>query len=175
MAEKVVNIRPVAEDDLEAVEHILTAGIVESETKEPIPEEVAEVLNRITQATRGELSIEDGYLVAEIGGEVLGIMGFREPTEVMRGVSKSERPLEVINAFVHPEARGQLLGEQLLHGVEEHAATTDHDALIVNSGPRYAKAHPFYNKHFGDSTTTIEDLYGPGLHAPVWERPVPKK
>lgn len=175
MAEKLTKIRPVAEDDLASVEHILTSGIVDSETKQPITDEIADVLERIKQATRGELSEKDGYLVAEIGGEVLAVMGFRDPSETMRQVSRSDNPLEVVNAFVHPSARGQGLGEQMLDAVQKQAEVAGHDSLIVNSGPRYADAHPFYTKHFGAPIDTLEDHYGPGLHAPVWERPVTKQ
>jgi GNAT superfamily N-acetyltransferase len=98
-------------------------------------------------------------------------MGLKLPDETMRGFARTNRPIEVINAFVYPPYRGTGVGTLLLRHVEDAARQNGFTEIVVNSGPRYRETGwPFWIKRYGSAIGKADDYYGPGIHAPVWRK-----
>lgn len=112
------------------------------------------------------------YMVAEtLDGKVTGVMGLAPIGKGLRQYGETERPVEVVNAFVTDSERGRGAGRALLSRLEELAAQQGFTELVVTSGPRYKeKGWPFWTKVFGPAIAIVKDAFGPGNDAPVWRK-----
>ena len=120
--------------------------------------------------------IEDSgyrYLVAVTeDGEIIGVVGMRPPSpEVLQFVS-TDRPVEMINAYVdtgHRKGRG--VGTALVRELERLARECGYGEMILNSGPRYRNSGwEFFDRLGYERRGLARDLYGEGDHAPVWSK-----
>lgn len=164
-----IQIRHLSIDDIENLIPILECWVKNPETDEVITEEVADIKNKMINAVNGTSS-ERQYFVAEgESGEPVGVMGLAFPSERMKDLATTERPIEIINAFVSDEVRGKGVGGQLLENVLAVSKFIGATEVMVNSGPRYKEsAWKFYDSKFGERAHTLKNEYGPGLDAPVW-------
>ena len=154
--------------DSEAIRPILEAWIQDSETGEPIHEEISGVIDALEESIEGEGGKR--YFVArDIGGRVLGIVGYAQPSSIMQEFTNTDNPVELINAYVDPESRGMGVGTKLVDALEDDALRAGYTEVILNSGPRYRDSgHGFYQRRYGEPSAVAKDLYRPDLDAPVW-------
>lgn len=142
---------------------------VKSPSGETIEDEITEIKEALERSV-GE-NPDRSYIVAELGGEVVGVMGLTVPNELMRQHAQTDNPVEIVNAFVRRDLRGAGVGGKLLDNVFEQARIGSFDEVIVNSGPRYKDtAWSFYDKKFGTPRAILKDYYGAGRDAPFWSK-----
>jgi ribosomal protein S18 acetylase RimI-like enzyme len=164
-------VRPLKDEDLEAIRPILETWVRDSGTGQILPEEVEEDLEFMRKSVRSENP--RSYLVAEdTDGTAIGIVGFMPPSDRMKEFAITPNPAELINAYVAKESRaGRGVGSALVRGLEMTAKTKGHTEIVLNSGPRYQKtAWGFYDQLPGFQRVGIaEKLYG-DRNAPVWRK-----
>ncbi|MCA9331424.1 GNAT family N-acetyltransferase [Candidatus Saccharibacteria bacterium] len=169
--EPYVAVRHLIADDIDSLSSIMEQWVRNPETGEVIDEEIGSIKQLMVDSLLGG-NIDRQYLVAEdASGEPIGVMGMAYPSDDMLTFTSTERPIEIVNAFVDGDSRGMGVGSQLLDSVFAIAKGLGATEVIVNSGPRYKEsAWDFYDKKFGGRITILKDKYGPGLDAPVWEK-----
>jgi GNAT superfamily N-acetyltransferase len=165
-----VRVRQPIPEDIYTLREVLALSVVDKETNQPIQDEIDEILTHVADSMDGDSIEERRYLVAELAdGSVLGMMGVTRPDVEMLGYAN--RPgecIELINAFVHPEARGTGAGKKLVEGLKAQAKAQGATEVVVNSGPRYKETGwGFWQKLFGEPMV-LKDRYGAGLDAMVW-------
>jgi ribosomal protein S18 acetylase RimI-like enzyme len=135
-----------------------------------IRKEVEGNLANIQKSINGEIAAK--FLVAEsTTGEVIGTIGFTPPDERLLSFANTERPIELINAYVSKEHRaGKGVGTALVKQVEEESLALGYTEVILNSGPRYKDTGwGFYDK-IGYSKAGIARRYYGFYDAPVWRK-----
>ena len=164
-------VRPLRNEDLDAIRPILETWVRDSETRQILPEEVEEDLEFMRKSVRNENP--RSYLVAgDIGGTVIGVVGFMPPSDRMRSFTITANPTELVNAYVAKESRaGKGVGTALVKAIEETAKAKGHTEIVLNSGPRYQQtAWGFYDQLPGFKRVGVaEKLYG-DRNAPVWRK-----
>ncbi|HLC91544.1 MAG TPA: GNAT family N-acetyltransferase [Candidatus Saccharimonadales bacterium] len=162
------HIRAARIEDLPALQPILERWIFDRETGNPLPDEVADVMQGIRFSIEGTL--DRTYVVAEDAeGRVVGMMGLVPPSAEMLKFTTSSNPAELINADVADDQRGKGVGKALVNHLEDVAVSKSYDGIVVNSGPRYRETGwPFWTRIYGEPVGTAKDLYGPGGDAMVW-------
>lgn len=164
-------IRPLNEMDLPYLKPVLDPWIrFPVKTGPLLTEELKETLEEIRKSARGEN--DKKYLVAESDGKVVGIMGYQPLREEMASFTTTDKPIEVINAYVHFEHReGKGVGSALLGALEKRFKHEGYKEYLLNSGPRYRDTGwPFWTKQIGESTGELPNFYGPTFHAKVWQK-----
>ena len=161
-------IRPATLDDLAALQPILEVWLRDRNTDELLPQEVHDTLDAVRTTAEGRT--DRTYLVAELGGQVVGMMGFKKPDRVMQTFARRKPTVEFINAYVDPNIRRKGIGQLLLLGLEETARQQGYAEVIVNSGPRYQHkgGWDFWTRHYGQPAYIAREYYGRGGDAPVW-------
>lgn len=164
------SVRNLTEGDLASLRPILEDAVRDSDTKELLAREVEDFLGHMLASSRGEGSRR--YVVAEtLGGQVAGVMGLVPPSEELRAYAETERPIEVVNAYVAETQGRRGVGRALLGSLEVMARQQGFTELIVNSGPRYEeKGWKFWTKLFGEPVAEIKNAYGEGRDAKVWRK-----
>lgn len=164
-------VRPLQAADLPSVERILQIWVRDSPSSPPLTAEIAGHLARMSTSL-----IEDSgyrYLVAVTEDEeIIGVVGMRPPSpEVLRFVA-TERPVEMINAYVDTRHRkGRGVGTALVRELERLARECGHAEMVLNSGPRYRiSGWEFFDKLGYERRGLARNLYGEGDHAPVWSK-----
>lgn len=161
-------IRPLAQADLVQVRPILETYLRDRNTGALNTEEVQEDLDLMRQSCEG--GNDRVYLVADDGKQVIGVIGMRTPSEAMQAFTSTERPVELVNAYVAERHQG--VGSALVERLEEEALIRYHTEIVLNSGPRYKDSGwGFYDNLPGYGRVGIATkLYGEGGDAPVWRK-----
>lgn len=165
-------IRLLRESDLLSLQPILETYLKSRDTGEPLPNEVAEDLQIMRESCLGR-NKRTYYVAEETDGRILGVIGMTNPSEAMRRFSKTDRPVELVNAYVAKDHRaGRGVGRALVAKLEQEARARGYTEIILNSGPRYkATGWGFYDRLEGFMRIGIaEKLYGEGGDAPVWHK-----
>lgn len=164
-------VRSAEERDLIPLRPILETWVRDRNTKLVVQDEITRILEAVRESARGENDIV--YLVAETSeGEVVGMMGLRQPEERMLAYTSTPLPAELINAFVHKDHRGgRGVGHALVNGLERIARARKHTEIVLNSGPRYQlSGWSSWNRLFGNPIAVAANYYGEGGNAPVWRK-----
>lgn len=164
-----LGIREVTQGDIESLRPILEEWVRYPGTEQVIEEEVVDTLGAIGRVSSGE-DPDKKYYVATVDGRVVGGMGFKaDPDEQVGSFAHTERPVEVINAYVSGRSRQSGAGTALIERIKEEARSAGFTELLVNSGPRYEKSGwGFYDKVIGAKLGFIANFYGEGFDAAVW-------
>ncbi len=166
-----LKIRDVKAEDIPSLNRILQVWIRDSETRESLPAEIQSIIDGILASTK--IASDFHYIVADIKESVVGVIGLRPvQDEDMRKLSLTDKPAELINAYVDEKLRaGKGIGKALLKGLEEKALKMGYKEILVNSGVRYKDtAWEFYTRMYGEPVGFIENKYGDGKQAPVWRK-----
>ena len=159
--------------DLEHIRPILEHWIRDGETHQPLTEEINHTLTTIAESIQGENARTYTVAVDE-HGKVMGLMGMVPPGDDMRAFTTTANPIEFVNAYVAPAARGKGVGGSLAQNLEGRAIQAGHTEIVVNSGPRYQHTGwDFWTRLYGEPVAVQKDLYGPGNDAPVWTKRLP--
>lgn len=165
-------VRPLQREDILQLKPILETWLKDSTTGEILPDEVAEDIEYMSRSLEGRNQRE--YLVAETAeGKVVGMIGLSPLKQALQEFVKTERPIELVNAYVDKDYReGRGVGSALVNKLTERAKEKGFTEILLDSGPRYEHtAWGFYDKQPGFQRVGIaKDLYGPGGDAPVWQR-----
>ncbi len=155
--------------DVELLHDALTDSIRSPITGEVFNGEVEGVKRQVQRAKDGEG--ERYYAVAETsGGVVLGSMGLSPLDEAMREFVTTTNPIEIVNAYTSHDSRRTGTGRLLVRHLEEIARERGHTEVLLNSGPRYMRSGwPFWKKIYGEPVGQLDDFYGQGFHAKVWQ------
>lgn len=162
------SVRKLEVRDIRKIQAILEAWI--KDEGEVQQHEVESIMLNMASSKLGYNSRR--YLVAETSkGEVIGTVGYKDPDSRMQHYASTPKPLEIINAFVHPDYVGKGAGSALFNEVETIAQRKRYTEVFMNSGSRYSdSAWPFYVHRYGEPSAYIPDMYGPEEGAPVWSR-----
>lgn len=165
-------VRLLREDDLSQIKLILETWVKSRDTGLLLPEEVEKNLQSMHDSClRNDERI---YFVAEESdGRVVGVIGMTHPSDVMLQFSATDRPVELVNAYVAKDQRyGKGVGRALVSKLEEEARKRGNTEIILNSGPRYKDSGwGFYDKLEGFQRIGVaEKLYGENGDAPVWHK-----
>lgn len=165
-------VRLMKIDDLQAVRPILETWIRHWKTGEVIANEVEQDLNQMKTSIEG--GSEGVSLVAETHeGERVGVIGLKPPDERMLKFTTTDKPAELIHAYVAKKhRRGKGVGRALVQQLEREAKVRGYREIVLNSGPRYEETGwGFYDRLEGYSRVGIaKDYYGAGIDAPVWRK-----
>lgn len=154
--------------DVELLRPVLESAVVHPLTHEVFADEVEEDLRAVEASIAGE---NDRYyaIARTSGGLVVGMMGLQTPGEEMLEFATTERPIELINAYVLASSRGIGIGQALVHHLEDKAKEDGHTELLLNSGPRYQRrGWRFWREMYGEPVGILKDYYGPRFDARVW-------
>jgi len=115
------------------------------------------------------------YIVAEnADGKIAGVMGMAPPSDEMLQHADTDRPVELINAYLAPDMLGAGTGRLLAWQLELLAKRYGHTEVLVNSGPRYKESGwPFWTRLYGEPAAVLHHHYGPGGDAQVWNKVFP--
>lgn len=165
-------VRSLKKEDLDSLKPILATWIKDRRTGQPLPDEVEEDLQLMSESVEGKN--DRTYLVAEgLDGEIIGVVGFKTPDETMLTFTKTQNPVELVNAYVKSDERkGKGVGRALVAKLEEKAREKSYTEIVLNSGPRYKDTGwGFYNKLEGYKKVGIAvGYYGENVDAPVWRK-----
>ena len=163
-----LGVREVTVDDVDALREILRTAVVHPFSQEAYENEIEDVLRNVQDSLEGN---RYQYYVATSEGKVLGMMGLRAVEEDMRPHATRDNACELINAYVHKDARGTGAGRLLVDTIVQRARELGFDELVLNSGPRYMlTGWPFWNRVFGQPNTQLRGFYGQGWHAMFWSK-----
>ncbi len=164
-----LNVRKPEYRDLNHLMPILRTWIRSRDNGSIISGEVNDVINAVNQSILG-LS-DRQYLIAENeNGDVAGIMGMKHPDETMLPFANTDRPIEIINAYVDPAEIGKGIGTTLLLSLEKRAKEQGYKEVIANSGPRNKHSGwDFWTKRYGEPVKAKE-FYGNGADAMIWRK-----
>ncbi len=167
---KRVYIRKITTEDIEPLRPILEYWVKDSESQETIIDEVDSIIESIEENINGQGN-KSFFVAFDSEGKALGMMGYSEPSKDMAEYSRTDKPVEFINAYVGAESRGQGVGKLLAKHLESEAKLLGYKEIIVNSGPRYQETGwAFWTRIYGSPIAVLKDYYGPGLDAPVWQK-----
>lgn len=162
-------VRPLKREDLPYLRRILEMWV--RWQGELLPEEVEDDMNQLRESLKGGNS---RYLVAEtLDGRVVGMMGLvPEPKPEVKQHATTERPVELVRAYVDQDFRGgQGVGTALIRGIEKLAKSQGATEILLDSGPRYKESgHGFYDKQGYQRIGVNKDFYGEGGDAVVWQK-----
>jgi L-amino acid N-acyltransferase YncA len=165
-----VLVRKISLEDLDSIKLILEFWIKNPGTQETIHSEVDGVIESIKDSLSGN-GDKKFYVAVDTKGNVLGMMGYSEPSKDMAEYSQTDKPVEFINAYVDAESRGQGVGKLLAKHLENEAKLLGYKEIIVNSGPRYQETGwAFWTRIYESPIAVLKDYYGSGRDAPVWQK-----
>ena len=162
-------VRAAKAEDATQLRLILEQSIRSSRTGLPMESEIESTLESIKASAEG--LGKRRYAVAEDAhGEVVGVMGLAEPDSVMRSFAETDKPIEIVNAYVARNQRGNGVGRALVGHLEKLAASEGYTEVVVNSGPRYRESGwPFWEKMYG-APSVAEKYYDGQWDAMVWRK-----
>jgi len=162
--------RRLQQTDIPFLKPILETWVRDRKTHELLNEEVEEILSTMKDSIVGKN--DRTYFVAETeDGNIAGSIGMRKPDPRLFIYTRTDNPIEIINAFVSKEHTRQGIGRALINTVEENARKNGFKELILNSGPRYMfSGWPAWTKIFGRPIAIAQDYFGKGIDAPVWRK-----
>lgn len=168
--EKIFNgtVRLLRQEDLFSIRPILETWI--RWEKKVLTEEIEETLKAMEESISGQNN-RTFFVAVSANNKVVGVMGMKDPEEKMIPYTKTDKPVELINAFVSKDYRRQGIGKALVGAIENQARQKGYKELVLNSGPRYQfSGWAAWKKIFGEPAAIAKDFYGEGWDAPVWRK-----
>lgn len=166
-----MRIRDLEERDLTAVEAILREWLMPPEGSQRMEEEIAGRLVHLRESLVSGSS--RSFVVADLDGEVIGIMGVQTEGIAEELLEAGERAAELISAFVRRDVTGRGVGRRLAEEIEARARRWGADTLVVVSGARHReRGYPFWTARYGPAVRRDEDFWAPGAERVVWRAPL---
>ena len=166
-----IEIVPAGEAvDLLSLRPALETAICHPFTREVITDEVEQVMTAVRESADG-LGNRFYAIAQTSGGIAVGVMGLQSPDPAMRIYTTTVNPIEITNAYLDRDLRGQHVGTKLVSYLELVAREQGNTEIVLNSGPRYARSGwPFWRKTYGDPVAIAKNYYGPRYDAMIWRK-----
>ncbi len=165
-----VDVRTVDRIDLPSLKRILEMWV--RWQGKIIPEEVEEDLAHVRESL--DRYDKEQYVVAEDATRrVVGMMGLAfEPKPEVKQHARTEKPMELVRAYVDKDFRGgKGVGRALISRIEALARSRRATEILLDSGPRYKySGHGFYDRMGYTRVAVNNDFYGPDGDAQVWSK-----
>ncbi len=163
-------IRPVREDDLDSIKLILEEWMRDEQSGERLADDISHTLADMAASIAGDTRRE--YVVAQLpDGSVIGVMGMADEGIDPTLFAPSDKPVELLSAYVERSHRGTGVGRALADELEAMATDLGYTRLIVVSGSRNRETgYAFWNKRYGKPARYDEDFYGEGQERVVWTK-----
>lgn len=136
----ITTIRPVEEKDLSGIREIYSSYYTKSEDRDYFINRVQQVLEGGQEAKGSDLR----YLVADKGGFIVGILGFRKAPSKMLPFVKTPNPVELYTFFVRDRQHG--VGRALFEKMREMAKESGYTEIVVFSSKAWESNWGFYDK-----------------------------
>jgi len=133
-------IRNIEEKDLVAIREIYSLYYKDEKDLEHFLNRVKEVLNKSELAQQWDFH----YLVGEVDGEVVGLIGFRKPAEKLMQFTKTSKPVELYSLFVGEKSKGT--GRLLLVEMTKQVRGSGYTEIVVYSSEKWNESWGFYDK-----------------------------
>jgi GNAT superfamily N-acetyltransferase len=166
--DRVITIAQLSHEDLPGLRQVLESAVVNPVTKEPVSDEIEELLLRYKDILDGDS--EEQYFVAhDSQGQPIGVMGLAPPDAEIRSFTTTDNPIEIVNAYILSAKRGVGVGSHLVRHLEMIASLNGYTEVVLNSGPRYRwSGWPFWTRMFGEPIGIAEKYYDGEWDAMVW-------
>ena len=167
-------VRPLEMGDLVQLKPILEHWVKSRDTGQPLPEEVLEDL-QLMEDSVNRLNDYRYFTAVGVKGEVVGVIGMRPPDSRMLALDflQTDKPVELVNAYVDPKQRGgKGVGRALVGMLEQAAVVQGYTEVVLNSGPRYRDTGwGFYDKLPGYQRVGVAiGYFGEDGDPPVWKK-----
>jgi L-amino acid N-acyltransferase YncA len=160
-------VRGVRADDLDDVREILSNWLLDADTGLALADEIDERVELVREALTRETPRR--YLVAESEGAVVGIIGLQSNNIDPELFSPSERPVELITAYVRRNQCRVGIGRALADEAEALATAIGFTTLLVVSGSRNRESgYPFWRRRYGNHVRYDAEYFGAGQERVVW-------
>ena len=133
-------IRNAEKKDLTDIRDIYSLYYKDKKDLEHFTNRVKEVLGEPEFAGQWDFH----YLVAEIDGEVLGLIGYRKPAEKLLQFTKTPEPIELYSLFVRN--RGGGVGQILVAEMIKKTKESKYTEIVVYSSEKWNDSWGFYDK-----------------------------
>jgi len=168
-----IEISPLQESDIAQLVPILHEHVRDSDTHLVQEGEITDIVSwmRGQPDEANNHRIRSYFVARDINGQVLGCIGITKAAtyHLIHHQTIAADTAELVNFFVTSTVQGRGVGRKLFNQVLAEARNHGKKYLVLDSGPRYEHSWPIYDKLFGNSGTTIQNLYGPGYHARTWK------
>ena len=122
-------------------------------------------------AASSESSSSRQYLVAELDGRVIGVMGVQFGGVDHDLVPLPDEAIEIMRAYVAPDCLGVGAGTALTDAAEELGRTRGFGVVVVVSGARNRDSgYWFWDRRYGARVREDPDYFAPGAERVVWTK-----
>ena len=141
-----LKIRLVEAKDLDSIESIFSDWLTAEETDHYL-ESVKQSINKSADS----IKFNSNFFVAEFGGVVIGVAGYRNPIPKLVRFVSSDRPVELSMLYVASDHRGgKGVGTALLNMIMEQTKKESYQELVIRSSIKFEDSGwGFYDKFPG--------------------------
>lgn len=169
-----LSIMKPTQEDVKGIYGVFDTTIPETFTLEGLGSWEEEIRNEVSykkQLLSDSLAATESeifFLIAKLGGEVVGTISFGPCGEDIRKCTENELGEigEVGSLFVLPSYQGQGIGSALIQAMVDHHATMGRTEFCLDSG--YTQAQKRWLRKFGAPYKVVENYWGQGLDHMIW-------
>ncbi len=117
-------------------------GLVQDDEIEYILKLIENSINKTDNA----IKFKEHYIVADIGKEIVGILGYRKLFYKFRSFAKTDNPIELHILFILKDRIKNGIGTALIDNLVNMAPDEGYSEIIVKSSDRWKNSWDFYDK-----------------------------
>lgn len=172
-------IRKPSETDILAIHNLFAETLKDNFKAEKVVDPSGEILHREIAALQKNLlhsfdtnQPKDYFLIASRGEQVLGIIAYGKPSQVITehlDLDLSKTP-EIKSVYILPSHQGKGIGTLLFQKILSLLKEKEIKDFCLDSG--YTRAQSYWAKKLGKPKCTLLDHWSPGMHHMIWQHPV---
>jgi len=143
-----IKIRDVKVSDLDFVKKIYSVHWTNANGNSDL-NEVEYALGLVRDSinkTGDSIKFNEHYIVADIDGEVVGVLGYKKLFAKFLHFAKTSKPIELSNLFVAADKIKTGVGRTLVGELIKRAKDDGYSELVVRSANRWKNSWQFYDK-----------------------------